>query len=267
MSNADEYIRKLSFNFTLSYQMPLLTIGAYQNPIAVAMPAAPLAAAAPALAPGQGDHVFGDVIGTIETALQSIFGGGAGWQTRMQKYNSTLASLWTALTALDLGHGALPPIVNRAGMAEPDEHSHMFGGYSHRFQWQLCELVATGFVAGPTGANIEVRVIGGATKAWRKGVMARFDDLIGHLVDSTALAFYITSPTVIRHAAALVRHSAISLTAAVAYTTGHNGPGKLRVNTVLAQYASLRIAFESILLRLENEGGTRAYNAVDDSWS
>ncbi|WP_432721145.1 hypothetical protein R0381_002675 [Jeongeupia wiesaeckerbachi] len=248
--------------------MPLLSFGAYQNPIALALPAPPVAGAAPSLAPAQGDHVFGDVIGTIETALQSIFGGGANWRTRMHSFNPVLATLWAGLAALDFGHGANPPIVTRAGAPEPDEHSHLFGGYSQRFQWQLCELVCTGYTPGAGGNNIEVRLIGGATKAWRKKVLASFDDLLAHLVDSTALAFYIATPNAVRAAAPnAIRHPAVSLVAANTFAAANHGTGRARVNTVLAKYTGLRSGFESVLSRLESEGGTRTFDPVNDTWS
>jgi hypothetical protein len=240
--------------------MPLITGCAYNNPIALACPGVPAAAGAPALAPGQGDHLFGDVLGSIETAFQSIFGGGALWTTRMRNYNPTLHSVWTGLGTVDFGHGALPPVVQRNGAPEPDQHSHVFGGYSLRLQWQFCEIVCTGFAPG------EVRRIGGATKAWKTAVLTSFDDLMNNLVDSTALAFYIATPNAIRQAnPAVVNHSTLSLANAVAYTNGHNGPGKAQVQGILTSYANLRSSVNGLLDRLD--GSTKTLNVATNAWT
>ena len=88
--------------------MPLLSGCAYVNPFGQMLPDAPAAQDAGALAPMQGDHLFGDVIGSIETALMRIFGGGALWSTRMDSFNATLHTIWVGLGNVDLGHGALP---------------------------------------------------------------------------------------------------------------------------------------------------------------
>src|SRR3954454_5986931 len=88
--------------------MPPIQGCAYPNPVAAALPALPLANAAPPLAPNQGDHIFGDVIGVIETAMQNIFGGGQLWRARMQNYNAVLRTVWDGLDQVDFGHGALP---------------------------------------------------------------------------------------------------------------------------------------------------------------
>lgn len=243
--------------------MPLITGTAFVNPVAGVMPAAPNPALAPNLAPAQGDHIFGDVLGTVETALQSIFGGGAAWVNRMGAYNGTMRTLWEGLGVVDYGHGALPPIVNRQGAAEPDEHAHVFGGYSVRLQWALCEITCTGF--GPGGAG-EIRQIGGYSKKWKKEVLERFDDLLAHLVDSSALHFYIPTPNAIRNAnPAQVRHAPISLAAANLYTTNANGPGKARIQTVLASYSTLRSAFEGLIGRFE--GNTKTLNPANDTWA
>ena len=240
--------------------MPLIAGCPHANPIAGALPAQPIALAAPPLAPAQGDHLFGDVVGTIETALQSIFEGGALWRTRMRNYSTTLDSLWAGLTTIDLGHGVNPPIVQRNGPPEPDEHSHMFGGYSRRFQWHLCEIVCAGFVNGQ-----ESRRIGGSTRAWKNDVLASFDDLLDHLVDSTALAFYINTPNAIRAAnPPAVRHPIHSLAVARTYANNNLGPGTARVLPVLAAYDSLRRSLDGLLYRLD--GPTKILNAATNTW-
>jgi hypothetical protein len=193
----------------------------------------------------QGDHIFGDVIGAINTAFQEIFGGGALVAHRIASYDSTLAMVWNGLAGVNLGHGAAPPLTQRTGVAEPDEHSYMFGGYSSRLQWQLCEIVSTGFNAGG-----EDRYIGGGTAAWKRSVLASFDDLMNNLVDSTAIAFYIATPTVIRNASAATRHTPMSLANALTYANTHAGPGKATVSAVLASYGSLRNTLDGILSRL-----------------
>ena len=242
--------------------MPLLKEVGVQNPVGVALPPVPTAAGAPRLAPAQGDHVFGDVVGTLNTALQTIFGGGANWQTRMRNYNPTLATLWQGLSSVDFGHhGGNVPVTSRAGVPEPDEHSHMFGGYSHRLQWHLCEIVCLGF--GPTG---EKRKIGGATAAWKRNVLTSFDDLMNNLVDQTALNFYIASPNATRQAnAATVRHPTLSLASARTYANQTNGPGKGRVVQVVSRCESLRGTLEGILQRLD--GSVKTFNVRTNSWS
>lgn len=239
--------------------MTLLRNGTYPNPIGANLPPAPVAAAAPSLAPAQGDHIFGDVIGVINTAFQQIFGGGALVAARIESYDSTLASVWNGLAGVNLGHGAAPPVTQRNGVAEPDEHSHMFGGYSNRLQWQLCEIVSTGFHAGA-----EDRYIGGATAAWKKAVLASFDDLMNNLVDSTAIAFYIATPNAIRNASAATRHTPMSLANALTYTNNNAGPGKAAVSAVLASYGSLRNALAGILDRLS--GPTQRWDAAKDKF-
>jgi hypothetical protein len=242
--------------------MPLISGCTYNNPSAALLPAAPVAAAAPALAPGQGDHLFGDVLGTIETSLQLIFGGGANWRLRMDNYSSTFRNMWDDMSRMDLGHGATAPDVHRNGAAEPDEHSHVFGGYSSRLQWQMCEIVCTGFP--PQGG--EWRQIGGFTKSWKNAVLSSLDDILSHLVDSTAIAFYIATPTAIRNAnAATVRHTPMSLANAVIYANAHNGPGKNRVSQVLTPYGNLRVALGALLDRFQ--GSIKTLNYPHDTWT
>ncbi|MDD0973784.1 hypothetical protein [Pseudomonas fontis] len=235
--------------------MPLIQGCSYQNPVSAGLPAIPNAAGAPNLAPIQGDHIFGDVIGAIETALQQIFGGGANWQMRMRSFNPTLATLWQGLDGVDFGHSANPPITQRVGVPEPDEHSHMFGGYSRRLQWHLCKVVCTGFAGG-----VEQRRIGGATRAWRNNVLASFDDLINHLVDSTALGFYIATPGGVRMAnAAAVRHVALSLGAARI-----NANGNMILAPFFVRYDSLRGTLEGLLQRFD--GSTKTFLASSSTW-
>ncbi|NHZ90019.1 hypothetical protein F2P45_13490 [Massilia sp. CCM 8733] len=242
--------------------MPLIRHNTFRNPSnGGGLPNVPLANAAGSLAPAQGDHLFGDIMGAIGTAMQHIFGGGALWQQRLQAYDSVLASLWRELNGVDLGHSATPPIVQRTGAPEPDEHSHMFGGYSARLQWRLCEIVCTGFEAG-----VESRKIGGATHAWKRAVLADFDNLMDHLVDSDALAFYLVTPTAERRAnPANVRHTAISLAAATTYIRDLRGNGnaaatraRANVSQVLGNYAMLRNSLAGLLTRLD--GNTKKYH-------
>lgn len=218
------------------------------NPAGENSPGAPAAQDAPLLAPEQGDHVFGDVLGTIGTAWQLIFGGGAEWRTRMNNFDKTLYTLWEGLGNLDFGHHALnTPVVQRHGTPERDQHSHMFGGYSNRLQWQLAEIVCMGYKDG-----VEQRTVGGATKAWKKNVLARLDDLLNNLVDRTALEFYIANPAAnIRQANAGVHHPPISLAAARDYANNHNGVGKDRIAEVVTAYGSLRTSIDSLLIRFE----------------
>jgi len=244
--------------------MPLLSDcdATFQNPFGQAIPAAPNILLAPALAPNQGDHVFGDVLGTIETALQRIFGGGQVWPTRMENYSSLLSNVWTGLQAVDLGHGAAAPLVTRAGAAETDQHSHMFGGYSARLQWEMAEIVCTGFA--PNGGG-ERRRIGGYKKSWKKAVLKRFDELMNNLVDSTAIAFYIATPNAIRNSNANTVHAPWSLAHAVQQVTPMNGPGKGTITPVLDRYDSLRNSIDGLIGRFELP--TRSLNVNNNTWA
>ena len=140
----------------------------------------------------------------------------------------------------------------------------MFGRYATRLQWQLCEIVCTGYAP-----NVgEVRRIGGSTGAWKNAVLSSLDDLMNNLVDTTALQFYIATqnPNDSRQAnPGAVRHPAISLAAAVAYTNAHNGPGKARVTGVLNTYRSLRSSINGLLDRLD--GPVKTLNVANNTWT
>ena len=251
-----------AFSSFKSAFMPLITGTKFVNRFGGEMRAAPNPATAGNLAPAQGDHIFGDVLGTVETALQSIFGGGAVWVNRMGTYNGTMRTVWEGLGVVDYGHGALPPIVNCQSAAELDEHANVFAGYSNLLQWALSEITCTGF--GPGGVG-EIRQIGGYSKKWKKEVLARFDDRLTHLVDSSVLNFHIPTPNAIHNAnPARVRHATISLAAASLYTANANGIGKPRIQLVLASCSRLRGAFEGLIGRFE--GNTKSLNPANNTW-
>lgn len=241
--------------------MPIIPNCNQPNPMGAALPAAPVAAAAPNLAPAQGDHVFGDVVGVIGNALAAVFGGGANWPQRMAAYNATLAELWNGLTQVDLGHAAHgAPVVARAGAPEQDQHAHMFGGYANRLQWQIAEIVCAGYANGA-----EVRRVGGATTAWRNAVLGALDDLLTVLVDDTALRAYIPNPNAIRQAAAGVVHPPISLATATATAAALNGPGRANVQAILTRYGSLRGSVDGLLRRFD--GPVKQLNPANNSWA
>ena len=250
--------------------MPIMTGCPYNNPVAAVDPAAPVAAGAPNLAPAQGDHVFGNVIGMIQTALQNTFGGGAAWTTRFRNYNSTAHTQWQTLAGLDLGHvhGAGQPLVGRAGPTEPDQHAHMFGGHARRFQWTFCEIVCTGFGGGGAG---EYRLVGETTRRltrqWQTDVLARYDTVVNHLVDGTALTAYLANPGQIRQAQnpPTVVHPAISLAAATAQAGGARGVAAVRITAVCGNYATARRSLVTILDRLTF--AARTLDPHDDSWA
>ncbi|WP_434634963.1 hypothetical protein [Chromobacterium sp. CV08] len=245
--------------------MSIIARCTYPNPINNgALPPVPRPQDAPSLAPAQGDHVFGDVIGVIDNALAAVFGGGAVWRQRMRAYSVPLDEAWAGLAQLDLGHsGANQPLVARRGAAERDRHAHMFGGYSGRLQWQWCEIICAGFPAGGGG---EDRRIGGRTKAWRSEVLKALDDVLDNLVDDTALRAYIANPGQERQAnPATVFHDALSLARAQAVTAGLNGPGKARIEQVLRNYDSLRNAVLGLLDRFDTE--TRTFDPTTGRWS
>ncbi len=170
--------------------------------------------------PGQGDHVFGTVASTIETALQRIFRAGQGWEVRMGKYDTTMKMSWNELESLDLGHSADPPVANRTGV-EIDEHNVVFGGYSRRLQWKLCEIVC---IENNNG-TWKYRV-GGYTRQWEADVLLRLDDVLEHLVDSTALRDYLHKQGAKRkldQGEVGRRHAAVSLTTAEEITNAFTG--------------------------------------------
>ncbi len=236
--------------------MPLLPGCTFNNPINNGqIPAVPDPRQAPNLAPNQGDHVFGDVIGTVQTSLQNIFGGGAEWVNRFQGFSQPAFEQWQAFNRFDLGHtGNNQPIMQRNGAPEPDEHAYVFGIYSQRFQWSFCEIVCAGFVAG-----LESRQIGGGSSAWRTSVMSRFDDVLKRLVDQTALTAYLQAPQNIRQADPInVRHPVISLQEArdlANLTNQSNSQSKNRILQIYGNFHSARANLEGMLMRFD--GPTR----------
>lgn len=230
--------------------MPLFQCN-YNNPTNIAMPAIPLLAGAPMLAPAQGDHVFGNIIGSLETSLQDIFGGGAGWLNRLQAWNSVAHSLWVGISQMDIGHNGInEPCVNRNGMPETDQHAHMFGGYANRLQWQLTEIVCSGFLVGGGG---EDRTIFRGTRTWRQRTMGHLDALLTVLVDQTALTAYMNNPNQVRNAAAGVVHNPISLTVASNQANLHNGPGSARIRQICSNIKTARNSIEGFLMRFDSQ--------------
>ena len=240
--------------------MPLLKT-TNRNPVAAVLPPVPAPGGATPLAPAQGDHVFGDVVGVIETALKAIFGSEAGLEGRIAGYNPTLATVWTGLKGVDFGHGPQQPVVQRQGSPEPDEHAHMFGGYGLRLQWWLAEIVDTGFRNGVTE-----RKVGGATRAWANQVKGAVNDLLANLVDETALTAFVQAPRTVRPAQpAQVRHPAISLTRAGALVDRLQGPGKAAAQAVLTRYATVPNAVTGLIDRLE--GSVRSFDHRTNKWT
>lgn len=233
--------------------MPLLQGCQFANPINNGQPpAVPAPIQAPQLAPNQGDHVFGDVIGMVETSLQNIFGGGQEWRHRFERYSQPAYEQWQAFNRFDLGHGQNPPVVQRNGLAEPDEHAHIFGGYSQRFQWSFCEIVCAGYIV-----NQESRQIGGGSRAWRTSVMSRFDDVLTRSVDHTALTAYLQNPGQIREVnqQTVSRHPAISWQEAREIANTSNGLGMARILLICNNFPHARANLEGMLMRFD--GPTR----------
>jgi hypothetical protein len=231
--------------------MPLNPHCSAHNPVSATMPAVPTTIGLQATANDQGDHVFGDVLGTISNGLMAIFGGGQNWQQRMNAYNTVLTSIWSDLSRLDYGHGANPPIVARtpagAAGAEIDQHATVFGGYARRLQWQLAEVVCI-------GAN-DIRSIGAdaaAMKAWRTAVLARFDDLMNHLVDRTALVAFLANGSAARTASHNEVHAAIALTAAKALVPANGAGHAAALAAPLASFGHLRDNFSALLDRFRD---------------
>lgn len=234
--------------------MPYVRIGA------AAAPAVPAAAGAPNLAPLQGDHIFGDALGVIGNAFQDVMGGGALWQARFRGFNEDVARLWAGQAARNMGHADHTFVANRHGAAEPDQHAHMFGGYSARLRWQIVEI-------GRIDNATQNRQINGRTNAWKRHVMGALEDLLDHAVDDTALRYFLANGPGNRAAdAANVVHQAISLRAAGDICDNANHAGRrAQVQGILTAYGSLPGALRGILDRWPV--GTRTFNHATDTWA
>jgi hypothetical protein len=229
------------------------------------LPPVPVAAQAPALAPVQGDHVFGDVIGALTTGMMGIFGGGQNWRTRQRNYSPMLDVLWGGFVSVNLGHAGAGIAAQRHGAAEPDRHAHMFGGYAERLQWRMCEIVCAGFNPPPVGG--ENRRIAGATPAWKRACLSALDDLLGVLVDSTALGFYLATPNAIRDADHLaVDHAPMRLAdATTTVTNGAGRPGQPLLTPIIANFGRVRNSVSGMLDRFQVT--LRTLNPANDAWA
>ncbi len=230
--------------------MPISTCQ-FRNPVGNDPPV-PIPDQALALAPIQGDHVFGDIIGMIQTALQNIFGGGQNWINRFQSYNMSAYMNWISLSGLNLGHaGVNEPLVTRQGVAEIDQHAYCFGRFSERFQWAFCEIVCSGYNQG-----VEQRTIFVGNKSWRRNVMGRFDGVLDNLVDSTALTWYFHHPNQIRQAANDVIHQPISLQVARQQATVLHNNRSARVIQICQNIDNARASLEGLLMRFSSVKAT-----------
>lgn len=239
--------------------MPLLRT-TNRNPVSPILPQTPAAASATPEAPAQGDHVFGDILGAIRTALEKIFGSGLGLDGRIAAYNKTLSPLWTGMQSLDLGHGPQQPVVQRRGLAEPDEHAWMFGGYARILQWRMAEIVDTGFAGGA-----RVLRIGGATNLWKRQVKSALEDLLLHSIDETALRAYVQAPGTIRQAnPAQDRHRAISPNQALMILGQIQGPGRAGIQGVLGRWGMLPNSVMGLIDRLD--GPTQKFDYLLNGW-
>ena len=222
--------------------MPLVDNCNQANTFQAAIPAAPLAAGAMALAPMQGDHIFGDVLGVVGNGFQDIFGGGAAWQNRFASFDNMAAMLWAGQAARNLGHGNHEFISQTAGAPEMDRHAHMFGGYAARLRWQICEIVCV----HPAGT----RIVGRMQNRWKRQVMAALGDVFNNFVDETALQHYLANGNgVVRNAAAGVNHDAISLNAASAIAAANGGPRSAGTVAMIDTIKRFEFALRGILDR------------------
>jgi hypothetical protein len=139
--------------------------------------------------PQQGDHVFGDVVGAIETAMQQIFPI-VDTISPMKAYNSGLSDLFEDLRKENLkgsyGHGneekfKISPQERIKPIIEIDTHSRQFGQSADEFQVQLCRIVCT------RDASLSIAA---ATELWKGRVCWAFSKLMNNLVDETALFRY-----------------------------------------------------------------------------
>ena len=152
--------------------------------------------------PMQGDHVLGDLVDVVQSALQLIFGGGAAWRDRLATFHPSMHALWTRIDHMDCGHHNIQLSHARGPVVELDVHASTFGRYAQRFKAELCEIVSTNAVTGTD----EVRQIGGYSVNWKQRVMSGFQVLLDHSVDKTALQRFIGAPGTIDNS-----HQATSL--------------------------------------------------------
>ena len=210
--------------------------------------------------PSQGDHVFGDVVAAIQTGLKDIFGS-IDFRARMNSYNPRLEVIWNALKNTDFGHGhdrETHPVVLRANVQEVDQHGRVFGIYSERLQWQLCEIVCTNKIVD--GSTKEERRIFSAKGLWKARVLQSFDDLMKNLVDRTALEFYINNPGQTRTVEknSRVSHPPMSFNNATEYVVNGDTAAHKRVREVLKNYDHLRGSLVALLN--EFNGPTKSYS-------
>lgn len=234
--------------------MPYVRIGG------AAVPAVPAVAAAPSLAPMQGDHLFGDALGVIGNAFQDLMGGGALWQTRFSAFDGDVARLWAGQAARNMGHADHTFVANRNGAAEPDRHAHMFGGYSARLRWQITQI-------GQLDAASQNRQIDGVSSPWKRAVMSALEDLLDNCVDETALRYFLAHGAGNRAAnPGGVNHDAISIRAAGDITDAANHAGrKAQVQGMLTALGSLPNSLRGIIDRWPL--ATRTYTHATGVWT
>ncbi|WP_374788727.1 hypothetical protein [Brucella oryzae] len=166
-------------------------------------PETPKTEGATALAPEQGDHVFGDIIGVVKGAIDDVRRHDK-WNRPTLNNRDSIASFVKRcehLYSMDMGHHSVQenPMTQRTGPAELDEHSHMFGRRAEIVRWHIVNIMEEGF-----------------TFYRYAKLRSEFDELIGVLIDETALEHYLKRRKEVRIANySTVRHKAISVDCAL----------------------------------------------------
>jgi hypothetical protein len=164
-------------------------------------PLEPRAGGAELACPGQGDHVFGDVVGTIKTGLQKIFGNVEDLTGKITDANKLLGTTWAGMEQLDCGHinkkseeNILVIWRSPSNTAEIDIQNHMFGRYAERLHFALKN-------------NDD------SFTTWINNVTKCFGDLMDNIVDKTAFEYYIKGVNSIRSVSGkpVEKHTAMSL--------------------------------------------------------
>ncbi|MFC4161709.1 hypothetical protein [Chitinimonas lacunae] len=212
-------------------------------------PAAPVAAEAISTPPPrQGDHIFGNIVSALETALKDVFEGGQLWEQRFRDFNNTAYETWQAIKALDLGHGPEGPVVDRP-RNEVDKHAHVFGGYAAIFQYEVRRL--------KNGQSSVYR----ATVPWWQGVRAALGFLLENIIDRTALLRYVRANGVQDDGT----HSTISIDDAKALIANNTRAEATRARAVMTNYERLQPLLRQMAVNL-NEGNAGSWDAIKGEW-
>ncbi|WP_261843489.1 hypothetical protein [Aliamphritea ceti] len=133
--------------------------------------------------PVQGDHIFGDIIGTIDNVMKRIFKTSMQneLEIRMNSYDNRLYEVYTTIIEMNCGHLDETLISNRQRGQELDKHSYEFGKASYEFQKELY------LISGELKSNTNETLIIGGSIRWKYSVLDCYQKIMEVLIDETAL--------------------------------------------------------------------------------